>query len=122
MRTDDAGLSQDPAVWRTRVSVSMTLFQALTVHGHLLLALRHPHAQQPGLLRETIEETIAILSRLLVHAGAMAEDTLRGCFMLETSAGSMTWEDFEAACARLDARVAAMGHVNPDASRLEPGG
>jgi len=117
MASDEAleGLSRDPRLWAQRISLNLSLMQAMTVQGYLLLALRHPDVRALDETRQTVEETVAILSRMLVHAGAMTEDTLRGCFMLETSAGSMTWGDFEAACARLDARVAAMGQRNPDA-------
>jgi hypothetical protein len=107
--------SEDPAVWQQRVALNMSLFQVMAVHGHLLLALRHPGAQAPGLTREAVEDTVAILSRMLVAYGGLTEAELRYVIGVEQPMGSFSWERFEAACARIDARVAAMGRQNPDA-------
>jgi len=118
MAKDDmlVGLSQDPGVWEQRVDLNLTLFQALTIQGLLGLALRHPSVRGPSLAREAAEDTVAILSRMLVHGGGLSEATLQKCFEGEAHAGAMTWDDFEAACARIEARVAARGQQNPDDS------
>lgn len=106
--------SADPAVWLQRITLNMSLYQALALHGHLLLSLRHPGAWAPGPTREAVEDAVAILSRMLVHRGGLTDTELRRCFAVEAEAGGMTWPQFEAACARLDARLAAMGRQNPD--------
>ena len=67
----------DPAVWQTRIDLNLTLFQALPLHGHLLLALRHPGAQEPGLTRETVEDTVAVLTRMLLHCEGLTADEAR---------------------------------------------
>jgi hypothetical protein len=106
--------SHDAAVWQQRVALNLSLFQALALHAHLLLALRHPGAAEPGLTRETVEETVAVLSRLLLHHGALTAAEVRDCFTVEAGAHGMTWEAFDVACARLEARVAARGQRHPD--------
>lgn len=113
------GLSMDAQVWSQRVDLNMSVFQTMTVQTAMLVALRHPDVQGRDEWRDIVEEMVALLSRTLIDAGAMTEMTLRMGFEVETFNAGMTWHAFQAACARIDARMAAAGHRNQDASEGE---
>lgn len=103
----------DPAVLLSRQTLSLTTMHCLTLHGNLLLALRHP--QNTGESREYAEDGAALLGRILVAAGVLSGDELRQVFYREAAEGGMTWADFEAASARADATAAALRQVQGDA-------
>jgi hypothetical protein len=94
-----------PERLRSRHTLELSALQALTMHGNLLLALRHP--ANTGSSRPQAEEGVAMLGRLIVTAGVASGEELRQAFELEQAQQGMTWADYEAACARLDAPDAA---------------
>jgi hypothetical protein len=102
----------DPQLWTQRMTLNLTVLQACTIQGQLLLALCHPENTGPS--RQIAEDTVAILSRILVHVGVFTEAELRQAFFHEQGGQGMGWAAFEAACVRIEARVAARGVRNPD--------